>query len=126
MLLCVVLAQQAQEKLLLLTVMELVEHIASKVLFPNAWNLGRNTSSVIPGHVILLLLSKVATLYYFWVPMQWPVHLMESCVIQSLQRPGTTPGSTIRWWVKAVFSQQFLAVGMFLLSSSQVTRRPAA
>src|SRR6266852_2859955 len=126
MLLCVVLVQQAQEKSLLWIVMELVEHIASKASFPNAWNPGLNTSSVIPGHDILLLLSKVATLYYFWVLMRWPVHPMESCVIQSLQRPGTTPGSTIRWWVKAASSQQSLAVGMFQLSSSQAMRRPAA
>src|SRR6266571_5677485 len=104
--------------------MEQAAPIASKASFQNSWNLGRNISSGIPGQGILLHLSKVATLYYFWVHMLWLVHLMVSCVIQFLQRPGTMPGSTIRWWVKAASSQQSLAVGMFRLSSSQVTRQP--
>src|SRR5919109_5322695 len=106
--------------------MERAELIASKVSFQNNWNLGHNTSLVIPGQGILLHLSKVATLYYFWVPMRWRGHLMESCAIQSLQRAGTMPGSTIQWWVKAASLQQSLAVGMFRLSSSLATRRPAA
>src|SRR5438045_4948916 len=101
--------------------MELAARIASKASFQNSWNLERNMSSDIPGPGILLHLSKVATLYYFWALMLWPAHLMVSCVIQFLQRPGTMPGSTILWWVKAASWQRLPAVGMFRLSSFQVT-----
>src|SRR6266480_3597517 len=104
--------------------MERAARITSKASFQNSWNLERSMSSDILGPGILLHLSKVATLYYFWALMLWPARLMASSAIQFLQRPGTMPGSTILWWVKAASWQRLPAVGMFRLSSYQVKRQP--
>src|SRR5215831_6541145 len=106
--------------------MEQVEHTISKASTLSAWNPERNTSLAIHGHAIPLLLSKAATLFYLSAPMQWLVHPMECFVTQFLQRPGITPGSTIRWWAKVASSRPLRAVGTFRQFLSPLTRLPAA
>src|SRR5947209_2234150 len=109
---CAALVRQGQGISWWSIVMEQVEASASKVFYLIAWNLGRNTSLAIPGRAISKLLNRVATQFYLWVRTLWPERQMECSATRSHRRPGTTRGSMIRWWAKAVFWLQSLAAGM--------------